>query len=69
MAKDLLIVAWFLLVALSFLGVYLGIGLPGSVLQATYCAFLILSLCSIVLGVLKGAKKASKGRDIQSRVD
>lgn len=69
MGKDLLIIAWFILIAVSFFGAYLGIALPGSVLQATYSTFLIVSLSGLVLYLLSVSKKPGTEGGEKSRVD
>jgi hypothetical protein len=49
---DVALGAWFLLVAVSFWGPYLGMPLPANVADALYAAFLIVAVLALALRIV-----------------
>ena len=49
---DLLLCAWFLLVAVGFWSPYIGVSLPPSLANALYAAFLLVAVLALALRVV-----------------
>ena len=53
LAGDIVISLWFVLAAVAFWGPYLGLGLSAGLLNALYAVFLLVSLASLALRLLR----------------
>lgn len=69
MAKNVLIVAWFLVGTVAFFGAYLGVALPSAVLQALYSAFLVVGIVGLLLRLLSASPWRRAGGGGESHVD
>lgn len=56
---DIVFAAWFLLVAVSYFGPYLGIGIPAELTARGYAVLLIVSLVTLALRLVRRAEKSS----------
>lgn len=68
MLRDLLLMAWFVMVAVAFWGPYLLPGVvPQPILTALYGLFFVVSTATLTLGVLRRSAKEDKQPEEKKR--